>query len=212
MPPLRTHPAKVLLWIALAVFAAVLLWLAFANTPSESTRPRLASVQWLGTAHALPDFSLRSAQGPLTRTQLQGHWTLVFLGFTHCPDICPTTLAELAQAEKHWLDLPETRRPRILFISADPERDTAELLARYTAHFSPHILSASHDDPATLRQLTDALQLVFAKVEQAQGYSIDHSGAVAVLDPHARRVGVIRPPFSPQHIGADLRLLSLESP
>ena len=73
----------------------------------------------------LPAFSLQqSDRTRLVPGELKGHWTVVFLGFTHCPDVCPTTLAELAQAQKQWEALPEATRPRVLFVSVDPERDS----------------------------------------------------------------------------------------
>jgi protein SCO1/2 len=144
--------------------------------------------------------------------ELKGHWTVVFLGFTHCPDICPTTLAELAQAQKQWADLPDPVRPRVLFVSVDPERDTPDRIGEYAHAFHRDTLAATADIPS-LEAFARSLSLVFMKVPAADGapasqYSVDHSAALAVLDPQGRMAGVIQPPLDPQAIAADLLLLT----
>lgn len=160
----------------------------------------------------LPAFSLQQANGkPFTRTQLQGHWTLVFLGFTHCPDVCPTTLAQLASAQKQWAALPAATRPRVLFVSADPERDSPQLLAQYAQAFHPDTLTATAALPR-LQAFTRSLSLVFMKVPGSSGatddYSIEHSAALVLLDPQARMAGVVQPPFDVKGIAADLIALT----
>ena len=87
------------------------------------TGPELQTVTLLPQPRELPPFSLRQDDGTqLLPGELAGHWTLVFLGFTFCPDVCPTTLTELAVAQKQWEALPEPTRPRVLFVSVDPAR------------------------------------------------------------------------------------------
>jgi protein SCO1/2 len=98
-----------------------------AAAPADA--PALKAVRLYSERRPLPDFALRAAAGPLANAELRGHWTLVFLGFTHCPDVCPTTLAQLAMAQAAWQSLPEATRPRLLFVSVDPARDTPEALA-----------------------------------------------------------------------------------
>jgi len=133
---------------------------------------------------------------------------VVFLGFTHCPDICPTTLAELAQAQKQWAALPDSTRPRVLFVSVDPDRDTPDRIGEYAHAFHRDTLAATADIPA-LEAFAKSLSLVFMKVPAAEGapadqYSVDHSAALAVLDPQGRMAGVIPPPLQPKAIAADL--------
>lgn len=201
--------------LLLAVLAAGLgLWAAqrtFAPPPAPA-RPVTSTVTLLPVPRELPPFSLQQASGqPLTQDTLKGHWTVVFLGFTHCPDICPTTLAMLAGAQKQWATLPEASRPRILFVSADPERDSPEQVARYAHAFHKDTLAATAPLPA-LQAFTRSLSLVFMKVPGASGeaadYSIDHSAALVLLDPQARMAGVTQPPFDLKGIAADLALLT----
>ena len=89
------------------------------------------------TPRALGDFSLVDHNAePFTQTALIGHWTLVFFGFTHCPDICPTTMAELAELKAQLADT-EARDARVAMVSVDPARDTPERLAEYVPYFHP---------------------------------------------------------------------------
>ena len=156
----------------------------------------------------LPPFALDGDGGTLDAAALQGRWTLVFLGFTHCPDVCPTTLAQLAAAEKQWADLPEAKRPRILFVSADPERDTPRITADYARHFSPTALGATAE-AARLDPFVRSLGMVYMKSDLGGGqYTVDHSPTIALLDPQARFAGFIRPPLDPARIAADLRRLA----
>ena len=201
-------------WLALvliAVAAAGGLW-AGARFSGDAPQPRSASLsvgQLYDVPRTLPAFSLAGAGGmPLTVDHLRRRWTLVFLGFTHCPDVCPTTLAQLAVAEKQWQDLPEPRRPRILFVSVDPERDTADAAQQYAHHFSPHILAATGERSA-LERFTQSLSLVFAKIPLGpSSYTIDHSSAIVLLDPEGRVAGAIRPPFDPRILGEEVRNLA----
>src|SRR5262245_54801529 len=121
-----------LLWIALIVLAAVAgFWVA---QRSASPVPQLTSGTWFPQPRPIEDFALTDEAGkPFTLTELKGQPTLVFFGFTHCPDVCPTTLARLAQITKSAA-LPDLR---VLLISVDPARDKPEQLERYVHAFDP---------------------------------------------------------------------------
>lgn len=180
---------------------------------NEHARPQLQAVKLFDQPRALPPFSLQqSDQTPLIPGELKGHWTLVFLGFTHCPDVCPTTLAQLAQAQKQWTALPDSIRPRVLFVSVDPDRDTPDAIGEYAHAFHRDTLAATADVPA-LEAFARSLSMVFMKVPAPEGappeqYSIDHSASLAVLDPQGRMAGVIVPPLDPRAIASDLTALT----
>jgi protein SCO1/2 len=168
----------------------------------------LVAARMFPQPRALPDYALEGADGPLGPSGLRGRWTLVFLGFTHCPDICPTTLAELAAASKAWEALPEARRPRVLFVSVDPERDTPQAAGEYARYFDPDFLAATAAEPA-LGEFVHALGMVYLKVPATGGgYSMDHSNVVVLIDPQGRQAGLIRPPLDAAAIGEDLRRLA----
>lgn len=200
--------------LIVAVAMGLGLWAAERfHGAAPAAGPSLQAVKLFPQPRTLPDFSLRQSDGTqLVAGELKGNWTLVFLGFTHCPDICPTTLMELAQAQRQWDALPASTRPRVLFVSVDPERDSADRIGEYAHGFHPETLAATADIPA-LENFARSVSMVFAKVPPPEGaradqYSVDHSATIAVLDPQARMAGVITPPFVPQAIAADLQALT----
>lgn len=202
--------------ILIAALAAALgLWAAqrYFGQAAASKWPQTQAVRLFDPPRELPAFSLRQSDGtPLVPGELKGHWTLVFLGFTHCPDVCPTTLAQLAQAQKQWAGIPESTRPRVLFVSVDPERDTPDRIGEYAHAFHRDTFAATADVPA-LEQFARSLSMVFAKVPAAAGapadqYTLDHSAGLVLLDPQGRMSGVVQPPFDPKAIAADLAALT----
>ena len=119
----------------LGLFAAQKFFAADQRLPGVS-QSQLRSVRLIASPRVLPAYRLLLSDGTaLTPGRLAGHWTVVFLGFTHCPDVCPTILAEFAGAQKSWASLPESIRPRLLFVSVDPERDTPEKTGEYAHYF-----------------------------------------------------------------------------
>lgn len=182
------------------------------DAPAPALRPAqptLKSVRLITPARGLADYRLTLADGgALTPRTLRGHWTIVFLGFTHCPDVCPTTLAELANAQKSWQDIAAEQRPRLLFVSVDPERDTPAVVGRYAGYFHADTLAAS-GDPAGLANFAQVMGLVYMKVPMDNGdYTMDHSATLVVLDPEGRQAGLIRPPLAWKDIASDLRQLT----
>ncbi len=214
----RTLPLLIIAVLAAAggLWAAQGLFGPVTGNTTATPSPAVTSITLMSTPRVLPAFSLQQSDGTaLTTEKLRGHWTVVFVGFTHCPDVCPTTLAELNAAQKQWAVLPAANRPRVLFVSADPERDTPKITGDYAHAFNPDTLAATAPLPQ-LEAFTRSLSLVFMKVAGPSGdaadYSIDHSAALIVLDPQARMAGVISPPFDPKAIAADLIALSRATP
>jgi protein SCO1/2 len=177
-----------------------------AGTPATPT-PVLQTANVIDTPRALPAFSLQTAGGTLGPDNLKGSWTVVFVGFTHCPDICPTTLTELAKTQALWAQSSLPNKPKLLFLSIDPERDTPEALAEYAAFFHKDTLTATAPEPQ-LSEFTRALGLVYMKVPQGDTYTMDHSSTLVLLNPNAEFAGIIRPPLNPTAIAGDLLSLS----
>ena len=208
---------NLLLLLAALLAAGAGLWLsrrafAPAGVPARTDAAPAAamrSVRLVNPPRVLADWKLRlSNGGEASAATLQGRWTVVFLGFTHCPDVCPTTLQALSLAQKEWEALPEARRPRVLFVSVDPERDTPAIAGDYAHYFHPATLAAS-PTPEQLAGFARALGLVYMKVPGANGdYNMDHSATLVLLDPQGRQAGLLSPPFDPRAIAADLRALS----
>ena len=173
--------------------------------------PALSAAKVIDSPRALPPFKLQSASGPITADQLKGHWTVVFVGFTHCPDVCPTTLTDMARAQALWDAAGLKAKPRLLFVSIDPERDTPEKIAEYAAYFHKDTLTATAAEPQ-LTEFARSLGLVYMKVPQGDSYTMDHSSTLVLLNPKAEFAGIIRPPLKPDAVGADLIALAKSRP
>jgi protein SCO1 len=184
----------VVLVVALAGGAGLLAAQQYFGGERAVSQPATEVVKLFPQPRQIPPFSLQQSDGTqLVPGELNGHWTLVFIGFTFCPDVCPTTLAQLAQAQRAWEAFPESTRPRVLFVSVDPERDTPDRIGEYAHAFHRDTLAATGDIPS-LESFARSLSLVFAKVPLGDGpaqYTIDHSAALAVLDPQGRMAGVL---------------------
>ena len=171
-------------FIAAVLAAALALGVIVAmrmQTPAE-----LHSAFVLPTPTPLPEFELVNQEGEgVTLETFRNHWSLVFFGFTHCPDICPTTLQILSVARKTLADNGQQPLPRIVLVSVDPERDTPELMAQYMSYFGDDNLgiTGSLDE---VKKLTTELGIFFAKQQgNEESYSVDHSAAVLVINPEA---------------------------
>jgi protein SCO1/2 len=190
----------------LAVLAAVTI--GFRGGDRTTAQTRSATV--LPEPVLLPDFQLTDQDGSVfTRASLLHRDTLLFFGFTHCPDICPATLQQLAVVRRRLAaDRPDVGRlPDILLISVDPERDTAAILKEYTGHFGSGVGAAS-GRPDELKKLTAALGIFFAKDETTgTDYGMSHSAAVLLINDGAEFEAVFNAPIDIDAMVADLRIL-----
>jgi protein SCO1/2 len=134
----------------------------------------------------------------VTNADFKGRWTFAFVGFTHCPDICPATLAMLRQTDKQIPDdLPE---PRYLMISADPERDTPERLQKYLDFFGDNFDGLT-GDRKTLQKLARSLNATFSQTTASDGaVQVNHSAHVSLLNPDGELIAVIQPPHQPETV------------
>ena len=161
-------------------------------------------------------FKLVKGDGsPYTNADLTGHWTLMFFGFTRCPDVCPTTLASFAQLEKTLALSPDSPKVAYLFVSVDPERDTPQASANYAKYFSPSIVAAT-GEPAAIEAFTKDVGVLYMKSPQpnakdATDYTVDHSAQLVLVGPDGTVRGMFRPPLDPNKIAADLRALADEA-
>ncbi len=121
----------------------------------------------------------------MTDQDLKGHPFLVFFGFTHCPDVCPTTLFQVSEILRALG--PDADRTRALFITVDPERDTPAAMKDYLSSFDPH-LSGLTGDPADIAAVAKAYRVYFKKVALDDGYTMDHTAIVYLMDKTGRFV------------------------
>jgi protein SCO1/2 len=168
----------------------------------------LQSGTWLTPPHALAPFRLTDVDGrKYDNAALNGHASLLFFGYSSCPDICPTTLAMLRQVQRQ-APMPGLR---FLFITVDPDRDTPAVLKQYLSNFGPEFtgLSASQD---TLNSLMRSLAAgAERRVLPGGGYQLTHSATLYLLDTQGRLAAVYSPPLTAAALSADLRTLARAS-
>lgn len=187
--------------IILLLLSTVLLTACDRTAP-----PQLSEGTLLPEARPIADFTLVRQDGtPFGRRNLEGHWSFVFFGYTHCPDICPTSLAMLAQVRKGLEKrLPAQAMPQVIFVSVDPERDTPQQLAGFVPYFHPDFIGLT-GEPEQIRHFSRDVGIFYEKEKNApaQDYQMFHSAAIALFDPAARYVAVFTPPHDPGRIQAD---------
>lgn len=138
---------------------------------------------------------------------LTGQWHLLFFGYTHCPDICPTTMGVAAQAKK----IAESKNqsfPGVIFISVDPERDKVEMLAEYVQYFDKDFIGVTGDKDL-IKALSLQMSVVYMKMPVKAGtdesnYLVDHSAALLLLNPEGKLVAFLNPPHDPATIVKDI--------
>ena|SRR5688572_16867303 len=158
----------------------------------------------------LAEFSLVDTRGAkITPAELRGHPTLVFFGFTYCPDVCPTTLALLATLQKELAPAyEELGGLKVALITVDPERDTPEQLGKYISSFGGDLIGLTGSPPEIVKA-QKSFGVAASRVDLAGGsYTMDHSATVFMLDSQARRVAVFTPPLRSEALMRDLRKLA----
>jgi protein SCO1/2 len=191
--------AACLLGALVIMGAGALLVLAHRDTPRGAAGTLLASA--IGGPFRLVDQNGKT----VTDADLKGKWSLVYFGYTHCPDACPTALNDIAIA----LDQlgPKREAVRSVFITVDPERDTPEVLKDYVASFDAPILALS-GSPEEIARAAKAYRVYYAKHPEPGGdYSMDHSSVIYVMDPEGRFTASFTHQSTPEEITERLKKL-----
>ena len=189
----------------LLILLACLLVLAACDRP-QAPKAAFANTDITGLDYA-KGFSLTDQNGkPRTLEDFKGKVVFVFFGYTHCPDVCPTTLAEMAGITKALG--PEADRLQVLFITLDPERDTPELLASFVPAFNPSFLGLTGDQ-ATIDKVAKDFKVFAQKVPSKDGksYTIDHTAGSYVFDAQGRIRLFVRHGQPEDALLKDLKLL-----
>jgi len=175
------------------------MMLAPANSAFKNT-----DVTGLGYAR---DFALNDQDGkPRTLADFKDKVVVLFFGYTHCPDVCPTTMAEMAAAMKQLG--ADADRVQVLFVTLDPERDTPAVLKQYVPAFDPRFIALSGDPEATAK-VAKEFRVFYQKVpgKEAGSYTLDHTAASFVFDPQGRVRLFVRSGQGPEPIVHDLKML-----
>jgi protein SCO1/2 len=178
--------------------------LALAVAACQPAAPKFRSTDITGAEYGR-SLGLTAHDGkPRTLADFSGKAVVVTFGFTHCPDVCPTILADLAGALRQLG--PDAGRVQVLFVTVDPERDTADALAKYVTAFDPRFLGLRGDLEAT-RRTAKEFKVFFEKRKAGDSYSVDHSAQSYVFDPKGRLRLFVRHDRIAQDLPADLRTL-----
>jgi protein SCO1 len=180
---------------------AALIW-------RHSTAPiELTTGTYLSPRRALPDFSLIDQRGQTFGPgNLRGHWSLMFFGYTNCPDFCPTTLTTLAALEKRLRSSGSAVRPQVIFMSVDAKRDTPQQLAKYVPYFDPEFIGITAADQPTIEAVARGLGVEVSIEPNSDGsYTVYHSGAIFVLDPSGKLAAILTGPFTVDALQADFQ-------
>lgn len=178
--------------VALIIGAVVAIYIA---PPSSSAKTQYVSLY--PQARALPDFQLVDHNNQaFTQQHLLDHWSLVFVGYTYCPDICPTTLAELQAIYPALQKISSDFPIQVILLSVDPKRDTPERLNEYINFFDPRFIAVSGEH-TQLFPMVRAMGMMYSMSESTDNpnYLVDHSSSVVVVNPQAQVVGRFKPDF-----------------
>lgn len=195
----KLRKLRYVLWALVVVALGFLGW-------TQLVSPRLTQLADTGTAAlGRGDYHLQATDGSeFSQAALKGKASAVFFGFTHCPDVCPTTLGDVAG----WREElgPDADKLRVFFVTVDPERDSVEALRDYVS-WVPGVIGVS-GSPDEVAKAVKAFRIYARKVPQEGGdYSMDHSSTMLLFDDRGEYAGLIGYREDPERAMASLRAL-----
>ena len=175
------------------------------KSQSDNTALIDAGIILLPQSRLLPAIKMTNQDGqPVQMNELTDTWSVLFFGYTFCPDICPTTLAQLRQIKS---ELPKAAQDKlkIVLVSVDPNRDTPQQLKQYLGYFDPQFVGLTPGSIEELQTLANAVSIPFIPADTSKpNYTVDHSGNLALIGPDGTQRGFIRAPFNNQKMVAQL--------
>jgi protein SCO1 len=184
------------------ILAAVTIFLTW-----PANRPDIVTGTLLAQPKSLPAFDFVNHHGEsFTQRDFVGQWSLMFTGFTTCPGICPATMPILNELDKKLRS--EGTGLKMILLSVDPERDTPEVLASYVAFFNRSMTGVTGDLSA-IERFCDEIGMSFIHIPGTDGrYTVEHTGALVLVDPRGRIAGYFKPPFNTDRLATDLMLIA----
>ncbi|MBS7662793.1 SCO family protein [Pseudomonas lalucatii] len=166
-----------------------------------------AGIVLLPQSRDLPELSLVDQDGQAFRVdQLEEQWSLLFFGYTFCPDICPATLAELRQL-RTLLPAEARANLRVVLVSVDPQRDTPEQLKKYLGYFDAEFIGLT-GEPEAIQKLANAVSIPYIPADTSEeNYTVNHSGNLVIIGPDGTQRGFIRAPLKNAKLAAQLPAL-----
>ena len=203
-------PLKFVILLLLASMAA--FWIGYTvivTTPDDTTSPIIKTqiAEILPEPRPLPDFKLQNGeQQSFSKQDLKDHWSLLFFGYTNCPDICPNTMMVMKQfLQQLQQQQVKTDALHIIFVSVDPERDTPELLQEYVAYFNDDFIGLT-GSISEIEKLSRKLGILYGYEDpdpKTGNYIVNHSAQIIVINPAAQFHAVLPPPHEAGIIAQD---------
>lgn len=183
---------RVFLLLSLSIALGATLAIVALELNAQQPKTQQA-IEWLDNPRSLASFSLESEAGEFTNQSLMGHWTIVLFGFLHCPDICPTSLAQLSRLSAALTENSGKHDVTFVFVSVDPGRDSVAELSQYLQYFDTSILGVTGNE-VQLTRFANSLGVRFEVSANKEDYSVAHSIKFSIIDP----AGLFRGRFSPE--------------
>ena len=143
---------------------------------------------------------------------LENQWSLIFFGYTQCPDVCPSTVFKLNQIyDLLNQDQRISKLPQVIFISIDPERDNPETLSEYLAFFNPRFIGITGDQ-SEIKKITSTMSVYYEKIEQnedSNSYIMNHTASIFLTNDEGKLVASFRPTATPQELTSDIKRILL---
>lgn len=196
--PARTTALILVTGLVIAGVLAYLQW----STPGKPETPQTQVATWFPTPMALPPFSVIDHNGnTFNNSDLLGQWHFMFFGYTHCPDICPTTLSIMNSTA---YKLGENGEARFLFVTVDPARDTPEEMAGFVHYFNSEFIGLTGELDAIL-QLSQGLGIMSSRDinDEDENYNVAHSASILLMNPDGQYAAVFSAPHSADAIAQD---------
>lgn len=204
----KTHSYRLVFLGLIFLVCAIVLGIAAQQLWSKSHKPFSFHGTILNQPRSMPVFSLEGTEGySIDNRHLQGHWTFLFMGFSHCASVCPLTMAELAKMSRLLKQHPELPVPWVVMITLDPKRDSLERMHDYVRTFNSHFLGARGSEEE-VKKLAQYLGIAYTQIksnaiDHPNDYSIEHSGAIMLLNPNGELVGFFTPPHHAEWLVED---------
>ena len=199
-----SFPSYLIGLIAISAMVAG-VWLGYRTQSDSQLQPPQIQGVILPEPKPLTGIQLHNHDGEaLTENSLRGQWSIIFVGYTHCPDVCPTTLSVLTQMHS-LMSEQDITPPQVVFISIDPERDNADLLKEYVKYFNTEFIGAT-GDKNQLTSVAQQLNVVYTKVPGTSGdlagsdYLMDHSSTLLLINPNGYLQSYLTAPHTPMKI------------
>lgn len=198
--------------LVLAIVVSVEMYFGFLQRHEVANNVKIDGV-FLAQTRAINDFHLTASNGkPFTKENLNGHWTMMFFGFTNCGMVCPTTMAALNDMYKQLeKDLPANQLPQVVMVSVDPDRDSLARMKSYVTSFNPNFIGTRADIGETVA-LEKQLHIAAAKMQvDGQGknqYTINHSAEILLFNPKGQLQAYLSYPHQADQMVKDYKLIT----